>query len=279
MSIKKYFGFSVFLMLQGLMDMVVTNLTTLFMGKVYTKNDLGYYSQAGKLDTYIVTPLGSVLDKVVYPIFAKLKNEQAKLKAGYRQMMSVLLFVTLPVMLFVTFNAENMIVFFFGEKWRSSGVFLEMLSVLGLFQLVHKVFTNVVIVKGNTKVMLLFAIIKQTLRVVALLLTMHISVKAMALGFVVSGIIGSLLYIGLGMYYLRYGIWEILVDNYKTLFATMLSLVSVLALGNVIGKMDVTILTMIQGVMMIGSYLLFNILIKNSYLQEIRHWILSLKNK
>ena len=278
-SIKKYFGFSVFLMLQGLMDMVVTNLTTLFMGKVYTKNDLGYYSQAGKLDTYIVTPLGSVLDKVVYPIFAKLKNEQAKLKAGYRQMMSVLLFVTLPVMLFVTFNAENMIVFFFGEKWRSSGVFLEMLSVLGLFQLVHKVFTNVVIVKGNTKVMLLFAIIKQTLRVVALLLTMHISVKAMALGFVVSGIIGSLLYIGLGMYYLRYGIWEILVDNYKTLFATMLSLVSVLALGNVIGKMDVTILTMIQGVMMIGSYLLFNILIKNSYLQEIRHWILSLKNK
>ena len=278
-SIKKYWGFSLFLMLQGVIDMIVTNLTTLFIGKVYTKHDLGYYSQAGKLDTYIVTPLGSVLDKVVYPIFAKLKNEQTKLKEGYREMMGVLLFVTLPTMLFVTFNAENTIVFFFGEKWRSSGIFLEMLSVLGLFQLVHRVFTNVVIVKGNTKIMLLFAIIKQTLRVVALLLTLHVSVKAMVLGFVVSGIVGSLLYIGLGMYYLQYGIWEIVTDNYKTLFATLAALCLVWGLGRVIEGINVTELIMIQGVMMLVFYLLFNALIRNTYLREIRCLMSSLKYK
>lgn len=53
-SIRKYFKFGIFLMLNSVIDMIITNLNTLVIGKFYTKNELGYYSQACKLGTYIV---------------------------------------------------------------------------------------------------------------------------------------------------------------------------------------------------------------------------------
>ena len=261
LSIRKYLSFSMFLTIQYLIDVFVTNLNTLFIGKVYTKNDLGYYSQAGKLDSYIVTPLGSVLDKVVYPIFAKVKNDQDRLKEGYRQMLGLLLFVSLPVMLFVAFNAENTVVFFFGEKWRESGDYLKLLAILGLFQIIHKVFTNLVIVKGNTKTMLVFAVVKQSLRVLALVFTIHVSVDAMVLGFVVSGIIGSVLYIGLGMYYLQYHLKELFFDNYKTIISTFFAIVSVLYFANTFRSVYVGFV--LQCILMLVIYLFLNVLQKN----------------
>ena len=261
LSIRKYLDFSIFLTIQSLVDIVVTNLNTLFIGKVYSKNDLGYYSQAGKLDSYIVTPLGAVLDKVVYPIFVKLKSNQYKLKEAYRQMMELLLFVTLPVMLFVAVYAENTIIFFFGEQWRESSIYLQLLSIMSLFQIMHKVFINIVIVKGDTKTMLVFAIIKQALRVLALMLTIHISVKAMVLGFVISGIIGSILYIGLGMYYLRYNLKEFFWGNYKTFMATFLAMISVQFLGNIFSSIYAGFI--LQCFLMLIIYLFLNILQKN----------------
>lgn len=264
LSVKKYFNFSIFLTIQSLVDVIVTNLNTLFIGKVYTKNDLGYYSQAGKLDSYIVNPLGSVLDKVVYPIFAKVKNDQNILKEGYRQMIGLLLFVTMPVMLFVAFNAENTIAFFFGNQWLESGIYLQLLSIMGLFQIVHKVFTNLIIVKGNTKIMLIFAIIKQSLRVIALIFTIHISVKAMVQGFVISGIIGSLLYIGLGMYYLRYGIQEFIIDNYKTIIVTILSIIATMIVDYIV-DIKFYIEFILQVCIMCIAYLSFSIICRNQY--------------
>jgi len=176
-------------------------------------------------------------------------------------MMELLLFVTLPVMLFVAVYAENTIIFFFGEQWRESSIYLQLLSIMSLFQIMHKVFINIVIVKGDTKTMLVFAIIKQALRVLALMLTIHISVKAMVLGFVISGIIGSILYIGLGMYYLRYNLKEFFLGNYKTFMATFLAMISVQFLGNIFSSIYAGFI--LQCFLMLIIYLFLNILQKN----------------
>lgn len=279
-SIKRYFGFGSFLMLQGLLDVFMTNLNTLLIGKVYSKNELGYYSQGGKFDSYIVTPLTSVLDKVVYPIFAKIKNDQSKMKEGYSQMLQLLLFVTLPVMLFFSFYAENTIVFFFGEKWSQSGVYLQLLSILGLFQIIHKVFVNVILIKGKTNVMFFFAIMKQSLRLLALLLTVRISVYAMALGFVLSGIIGSVLYIGLGLHFLNYNFFSLLKDNWKTLAATFFSISLVFVMENMFqDNVQISLSFIVQVIVMVVSYFLFNVVLGNSCIKFVISSLKSIKRR
>lgn len=267
-SLQKYFGFGLFLMLQGLVDVLMTNLNTLIIGKYYTKNDLGFYSQGGKFDSYIVVPLNSVMDKVIYPIFAKLKRNEVKLKEGYSQIFGTLLFFILPIMLFVSFNADNVIVFFFGEQWLESGIYLQLLSILGLFQIMHKVFTNLIMVKGKTNIMFLFALVKQTLRLFALFLTINLSVYAMTVGFVVSGIIGSLLYIGLGLYYLRYSLIEIMFDNYKTIISTVIAICTSMYIEVIVHSTDKALVFILQCITMLILYLFFSFLLKNKPLFE-----------
>lgn len=262
-SVKKYLSFGVFLTLQNLLDVLISNLTTLFIGRVYTKSDLGYYSQAGKLDYYIATPLMSVLDKVIYPIFSKVKNEAIRLKDGYRQVIGIVLFGVLPVMIFILSNAEQTIVFFFGEQWQPSAIYLQFLAILCLFQIIHRIFVNVILIKGKTSVMLSFAIIKQSLRLLAFFLTVHQGVVQMVVGFVVSGIIGSLLYIGVGMYYLNYTLIELFRDNYKTIIATIVSVGATMLLGKVLSDEGEWLLFVCQVIGVIILYVGFNLLLKN----------------
>jgi O-antigen/teichoic acid export membrane protein len=64
LSVKRYFAFGGFLMVQGIIDAISTNLVSLIIGRVYTKNDLGYFSQGRRLDGYIVAPFNSIVQKV-----------------------------------------------------------------------------------------------------------------------------------------------------------------------------------------------------------------------
>lgn len=273
-SIKKYFNFGFFLTIHGLVDVIVTNLTTLCIGKVYTKDELGYYSQASKLDAYITSPFSAVLNKVIYPIFVKVKDDSLKLKHGYREMVGMVLYVILPCMLFISFNADDTMALIFGEKWRPSGIYLEILAILCLFQIIHQVFTNAILIEGKTNIMLIFTLIKQGLRILSLILTINISVRATVLGYVISGVIGSSLYIGLGMYYLKYSLKELIIDNYKTILATAIALFVVYLIGS-LNVLNSIIIFIFQIIIMFFAYLTINILFKNNYHKEILSMIQS----
>lgn len=277
-SIRKYFKFGIFLMLNSVIDMIITNLNTLVIGKFYTKNELGYYSQACKLGTYIVTPLTSVINKVVYPIFAKIKDDTTRLIDGYRRILGVLAFVTFPIMLFVICNAKATTVFFFGEKWEASSIYLQYLAILDLFQIIQYVFMNIVVVKGKTKALLNVTIIRQLLRVLTLFFTVGISVEAMVLGFVISSIIGTMMYIGLGMYYLRYKVINIFTDNYKTILSTGISILLVLSVSYSI-EWEIYYKFILQVFLMVTAYILLNIIFKNSHLKEMTSLFSSLKKQ
>lgn len=278
-SIKKYFKFGIFLATNSLVDVIVMNLNSLLIGKVYTKNDLGYYSQALKLDTYFATPIRSILNKVIYPITSKVKDNQTKLREAYGLMAGMLLFVSTPLLLFIYFNADSTIVFFFGEKWRDAGVYLRLLALLELGQMLQNVFNNCILVTGKTNALLVATIIKQGLRLLAIFCTINISVYAMILGYTISGILGSLIYSAMGMYFVKYNPLTLIKDNYKSLLATAVSLGAIFILRNLCDSMNEIMLFMLQIALMTVSYILASIVLKNKYLTEIAVAIKSLKSR
>lgn len=275
LSLKKYFSFGIFLTLQSAIDIIVSNLNTILIGKVYSKRDLGYYSQGVKLDSYIVAPLNSVLNKVVFPITAKVKNDSITLKEAYSQISSILLCVIVPILLFVSVNAENTIIVLFGEKWRAAGVYLQLHCILNLFQIIQTVFYNAILVKGKTKILFYFTIIKEVLRIVAILLTMRISVYAMVIGYTISGIIGSCLYIGLGLRCVDYSFLSFIKDNSKTLIATFLSLILTTLIIHCSLEWNLYFAFAVQLLTMFLAYILINLIVKNKNFKECTKLILS----
>lgn len=130
---------------------------------------MGYFSQGRKLDGYIVTPFNSIVQKVTYPILAKIKNEKARLKHGYRKIVGIVMFVFVPVMFFTIGTSENMIITLFGEKWAEAGVYLKIAAIGALLFPLQHVCTNIIMIKGKTNIMLIFSFIKHGIRIILLL--------------------------------------------------------------------------------------------------------------
>lgn len=269
LSVKKYFAFGGFLMFQGIIDAISTNLVSLLIGKVYTKNDLGYYSQGKKFEGYLVIPFNSIVSKVTYPILSKIKNEDSRLKNGYRQIVGVIMFVFLPTMLFTIATSENMIVTFFGTKWAEAGIYLKIATFGSLLFPLQYVCTNVIMIKGKTKVMLQFAFIKHGIRLLLLLGFMNKGVLALAIVYTISTIIGSLLYIILGMSYLKYSIFELSQDLYKTFLCSLIGITSVIVIGHFITNISTIAVFSIQIILMGLIYVTCSRILKNEYFKEI----------
>lgn len=272
--IKKYLSFSFFLLLQGLMDSIITNINSLIIGKIYTKQDLGFYSQGRKLDGYIVSPFVMVLEQVTYSITSKIKNEDERLRLSYKQIFKIILFVFMPVSFFVILNGDLIVSVLFGDKWISAGIYLSISSIFDLFFPIQKLCTNIIMVKGETKKMFYFAIVKQFTRLIVVIALAKTSVLALALGFTLSGIFGGLLYIILGFKLINYTFLEFFKDQTKTIVASSLSLLLTfvfLYCSSYNKYISVTLSTII----MIFSYFIFSTILRNDSLLAIKNIILN----
>lgn len=267
-SVKRYFAFGGFLMVQGIIDAISTNLVSLLIGKVYTKNDLGYFSQGRKFDGYLVRPFNAIVEKVTYPILSKIKNEDERLKQGYRLIIGTVMFVFLPVMFLAIGASENLIVSFFGPKWEQAGLYLRIATIGSLFYPLQRVCTNIVKIKGRTRIMLRFAFIKHGLRIGLLLAFMNAGVLALAIVFAVTSTIGSLLFIVLGMNLLGFKAKELIQDIGKSLISSFIGVLLVIAIGYIMkGYTPILVLT-IQAVGMGIIVLTTSKIMKNKYMNE-----------
>ena len=267
-SVKRYFAFGGFLMVQGIIDAISTNLVSLLIGKTYTKNDLGYFSQGKKLDGYIISPFNSIVQKVTYPILSKIKNDGERLKDGYRKIVGVVMFVFIPIMFLTIGASDNIIITLFGSKWAEAGIYLKIAAIGALLFPLQTVCTNIIMIKGKTKIMLRFAFIKHGLRIVLLLSFLKSGVLALAIVFALSTTIGSLLYISLGMRYLKYSIIELFKDLYKTIIASLFGLMLVLILNYLLSDQNTILIFALQSIIMTITYLVFSIILKNEYFNE-----------
>lgn len=256
-SIRKYFGFGIFLMIQGVVDAVTSNVISLFIGKVYSKNDLGYYSQGNKLDGYVFAPLARVIRKVTYPILSKLKYDEEGLKNGYMQVIGVMMFVIVPITAFLIVAADNFVVFVLGDKWLFSGPYVAMFAFAGLFYSLQEVCINILLVKGKSRLNLAISLCRQGLRIAAIILFIKQGVLTLSLAFILAGTAGSVLFIHFGLKEIKSGIGRIIRDSRVILFASLAGCALAFAADYYLSvSFSMPVVFLIQTAVMVAGYLL-----------------------
>jgi len=268
-SVKKYFAFGGFLMIQGIIDAISTNLVSLLIGKTYTKNDLGYFSQGNKLNGYIIFPFNAIVQKVTYPILSKIKDEEERLKDGYRKIVGVVMFAFIPAIFIIIGASENMIITLFGQKWEEAGVYLKIAAIGAIIFPLQMICTNIIMIKGKTKTMLIYAFIKQGLRIILLLTFMNKGVITLSVIFTITTLIGSILYISLGMKFIKYSVIELFSDLYKTIIASTIGLLFLLFVDYLLAGQNVILIFLTQTIVMATVYIYISKLIKNEFSKEV----------
>lgn len=275
-SIKRYFKFGSNLLIQGLVDKFVSNFESLLIGKVYTKSDLGYFSQARKLDGYIIQTSSSVIQRVTYPILAKMSDTPEKLKSGYRRVLQTTIFVIAPILFFTISASDNVLYCLFGAQWLESTPYLRLWCFTGFLVSFYSVFINIFLVNNKTKLLLKLSLIRQLIRLVAIVVFIRISIMSLMYTIVVVTLISFFIYVYKGGRLIGYHLLEILRDLYKTLFAASVAGVVVYLFSEITSIDNRFVLLVIQLIIMVFIYLLLSIILKNPIYTELKEIVKSL---
>lgn len=271
-SIKNHFAFSKNILIAGLIGNLFNNLYTLVLGKAYDVTELGYFSQAEKIKNAATHNTSSVIQSVSYPLLCKMNNFGENVKQAYRKIILMSTIVVGSIMVVLVGCACDLFEILMGCAWRKSGYFLMVLGLNGILFPLHLINQNILMVKGDSRTLLLLEVLRRIIMVVIIIGTIHYDVYVFAAGMSLY----SLVLVVPNMYIcgsaINYGLTEQLRDFFPLFFKLIAVALIVGTLSAYITCPPVVNVIILSTISLVLLYLLFR---RNSLCMELREMIIS----
>lgn len=162
-SFHTLFAYGSKLLASGLLHTIYVNLTTLFIGRFYSAKALGFYSRGDQFPTLICSNTTGVLQRVTFPIFAKLQNDDKKLVEVYRKYICITSMGLFFLLFLLSAISKPLIVLLLGSKWEYAAIYCQILCFAWMFDHICVINLNLLQVKGRSDLFLRLEIIKKTI--------------------------------------------------------------------------------------------------------------------
>lgn len=192
-KLKIHFKFGYKLTIAGVLNALFQNIYTIIIGKFFDPTQVGFYYRANTLRQLPITNLGAVLNKVTYPLFSKIQDDDEQLKNVYKKIMQMSVFLVAPTLLFMAVLAEPLFRFLITEKWLPAVPYFQILCVAGISYPLNAYNLNVLAVKGRSDLILKLAFIKRIIIILVILIVFQWGIYGLLYGQVFLSIL--LLYI------------------------------------------------------------------------------------
>lgn len=183
---KYHFHFGYKLLLSGLLDTVFTNSYTVIIGKLFVPAQLGFYTRANSVIQLPVQNISGALNKVTYPLFASIKDDNERLKKVYKQIMQMVTFLIAPILIIMGVLATPLFRFVFTEKWLPAVPYFQILCISGILYPFHVYNLNILNVKGRSDLFLRLEVIKKILLVITIIVSIQFGMYGLLWGIVIS---------------------------------------------------------------------------------------------
>src|SRR6185312_8789997 len=142
-----HFKFGYKLTLSGLLDTIFTNIYQIIIGRFFIAADVGFYTRASTLTQLPVNNISGALNKISYPLFASIQNDNERLKKAHKQIMQMVIFIIAPVLVIMGVLAEPLFRFLFTEKWLPAVPYFQILCLTGILYPLHAYNLNILNIK------------------------------------------------------------------------------------------------------------------------------------
>ncbi|NEO43868.1 MAG: MOP flippase family protein [Moorea sp. SIO4A3] len=136
-------GFSIF-------NYFVRNVDYLLVGRFLGSQALGYYTLAYRLMLYPLQNISHVIARVMFPVFSKIQDDNAKFRNAYLKVISSIALVSFPIMGGIWVLAEPFILALFGSQWQPVILLLMILAPVGMIQSLETTIGTIYQAKGRT---------------------------------------------------------------------------------------------------------------------------------
>lgn len=222
-SFKNHFNFGYKLTLSGILDSIFSNLYVIIIGRLFPPAQLGFYNRADSLKQLPVANVSSIVNKVTFPLFAQIQNDDIQLKAVYKKIMQMIIFIIAPVLFFMAVLGEPLFRFLFTEKWLPAVPYFQILCLNGILYPIHSYNLNILKVKGRSDLFLKLEIFKKILLAIIISIAYQFDIY----GLLFSSVLFSILAFFINSYYtgkyLKYPALQQLQDLLPTILLSVIA--------------------------------------------------------
>lgn len=189
--LKSLFTYGWKLLASGLLDKIYQDLRQLIIGRIYTPADLAYYNKGSQFPKLIVDNINSSIDSVLLPTMSNIQDKTEELKVMTRRAIKTSTYLIIPLLTGLAVTSTTLIPLLLTEKWNSCIEYLMIFCFTFSFYPIHTANLNAIKAIGRSDIFLKLEIIKKIIGIAAILITMWISVKAMAYSLLITTILNS----------------------------------------------------------------------------------------
>lgn len=188
-SIKSMFPYASNLLLTGLFGTIVNNICPLIIGKIYNAAQLGYFSQANKLQQLPSTTFTTIIQRVTFPILVEIQDDNQRLCLAYKNLLSVSVFFSCPIMICLMVISQPLFDVILGEKWLVAADYFKILCITGLLYPIHSLSLNLINIKGRSRLLFYLEVLRKGIFLLIILISMNFGIVFFIWMQVVYGII------------------------------------------------------------------------------------------
>lgn len=129
-ELRDLLGFGVGISLTGIANYFARQGDYFVIGRIMTAASLGIYSRAYMLMELPLTFVGLAVSRVLFPAASRVQDDPERFRRAFVAILSLSLVVAVPLSLFMTVLAPEIVLTFYGETWAAT---IPLLQILALF--------------------------------------------------------------------------------------------------------------------------------------------------
>lgn len=230
-SLKELFGFGGFILSSNLINTFSNNIQGLIIGKVFSIQDVGYYTQARKLEEIPSSSFSSIFGQVAYPVFSNVQNDINKLRYVLKQITRQTASIVFPIMISLIIMAKPLITILYTTKWVNSIPYFQILCVGGIAISLQSINYYVVAAIGKGRVLFRWTLIKRLIGLLLLGVGTFFGMKGLLYGMVLGSYVIYFINAYLAGRYVNYSLFTQIKDLIGLLGISVIPGIIVYCLG------------------------------------------------
>lgn len=253
-SLKSLFSFGGMMALSSFVETFYTNVQGLIIGKWFTPQDLGYYTQARKLEQVPTSALSAVVSQVAFPVFSLLNDDKEKLRTGISKSVKSIAFFNIPLFVLLFVIAKPIIRLLYGSQWEESIPYFQILCLSGIVYVINSINLNIIRALGKGKIYFLMQTTKRMIGICLIVIGVSFGVIGVVSSIAVTFFIDFIINGYVNKQLIGYGVKQQIIDIWKILFVAII-LGLLCFLFAYVARINIYIIMLFQIFMFISLYI------------------------
>jgi O-antigen/teichoic acid export membrane protein len=147
-----FYSFGLFQMGERSINYFSANIDKLIIGKMLGMQTVGFYDMAWRLIAFPLQKINPIVNKVAFPIYARMQNDSIALNRYYTFNVKALSIITVPLLAFLSFFSHDVVLVVFGPGWNQTASLVTVLAFVGILKALGNPGGAIVLALGRAEV-------------------------------------------------------------------------------------------------------------------------------